>query len=359
MTIKFKKVLSILFVVIILFVLLSILSQFVIFSNNSDNNSNQIFINELNEKYVKNCRKFQNYRQELELNANIKIRPKVCISRVVTIFVYSVSEIRGKYFDRREIARNTWVKDALHHNICVYFVIAKPNDNTVQRLLELEALRNQDIIQFGFNEGYYNLTLKTISILYYVQNNGIDSKLIMKADDDIVINIRLLVETSHSFKSGITGRVIAELKPERQDSGKQYLPENIYPNKTFPKFTTGLSYILSKDCISSLIKAYEHYPGPIIDIEDVFITGIIAEFGRVVRYDRKEFCSSYKCPKRVCFMFDCIVFNGCETSIEINNFWIKWKELTPEFCFDYLQELIALLFFILLILIAVNFFYFK
>lgn len=316
---------------------------------------NQIFNNKLK---TKSQRKFQNHRQELVALNQLLIRPKLCRTDVITIFVYSVSETSGKYYERRQTARKTWIKDAISHNICVYFVVAFSDDSRIQSDIEWEAFRYKDIIEFAFIEDYYNLTLKTISVLYYIKEN-VESELVMKADDDLVVNIKLLIELKGSFKSGISGRMITGLRPDRNELGRQYIPECVYPNKTLPKFTTGLAYILSRDSVTRLISTLEAYSGPIVDIEDVFITGVIAELAQIARHDRKEFCSSYKCPKRMCFMFDCIVFNGCETSLELYNFWTHWRQLSSNYCFDYWEEIIALCFFLLAIILVLNFFYFK
>ena len=316
---------------------------------------NQIFNNKQKNK---SPRKFQNNRQELSGLKDVMIRPKLCQTDVITIFVFSVSDTSGKYFERRQTARNTWVKDAILHNICVYFVVAFPDNSRTQSDIEREANRHKDMIEFAFHEDYYNLTLKTISVLYFIRNY-VQSELLMKADDDLVVNIELLVDLKNTFKTGISGRVITGLRPDRNEFGRQYIPECIYPNKTLPKFTTGLAYVMSRDIVPRLIRTFERYSGPIVDIEDVFITGVIAELAQIVRYDRKEFCSSHKCPKRMCFMFDCIVFNGCETSLELYNFWTHWRQLSDNFCFDYWEEVIALVFFFLAIILIINFFYFK
>ena len=67
-----------------------------------------------------------------------------------------------------------------------------------------------------FIDHYYNLTLKSLSILHWAQNKCKNSKLIVKTDDDVIVNINLILDNLDQFKSGITGRDPEALGKSRQ-----------------------------------------------------------------------------------------------------------------------------------------------
>jgi hypothetical protein len=108
-----------------------------------------------------------------------------CKSSEILIFVHS----SGLYFVKRQATRETRISIAIKNNITVIFVIAEPKDNKTQKDLESEAFQYIDIIQFGFIDDYYNLTLKDFAFLRWAQNKCLDTKYIMKTDDDIILNV--------------------------------------------------------------------------------------------------------------------------------------------------------------------------
>ncbi len=66
---------------------------------------------------------------------------------------------------------------------------------------------------------------------------------ILRADDDVVVNIELLLEKMKTFKSGITSIVWMRAKPNRVNGNKWYIPQSVYSNKTYPKYANGASYV--------------------------------------------------------------------------------------------------------------------
>jgi len=232
-------------------------------------------------------------------------------------------------------------------------MIAEPADDKTQFELQFEASKYGDMIQFGFRDAYYNLTLKTIAVLRWISINCLKSTYVMKADDDLIVNINLLLEKLTTFKSGITGRVLTGLHPNRDVLNKQFVPESIYPNSTYPGFATGSAYIMKTRVIQSLIKTIDKYPGLVIDIEDVFMTGIIAEMAHIPRYDSKLFYNTYYCPNDVCLMFDYIILHGCETADEVLQFWSNWKQYTPHSCNTFILTITLLIVIIVLIILGV------
>jgi hypothetical protein len=277
-----------------------------------------------------NQRKFKHSNEEIELTKNVKIDQN-CGRSEITIFVYSTAATSGQSFNKRQSTRQTWVKDAIKFNIQVFFVIAEPKDNETQKQLELEALQYKDMIQFGFREDYYNLTLKSIALLRWAHIKCIDSELIMKADDDIIVNVNQMMSNLKSFRSGLTGVLREKDQPVRYFYSKWFVPKYIYPDEYYPNYLRGPAYVITRDAIKRLIQTLDQYSGPVIVLEDVFITGLLAQRAGIQRHDNKKFFFN-GCRIGVCFMFDFIVVFECKTIEEQLNFWKRWKDTTPEPC---------------------------
>jgi hypothetical protein len=275
-------------------------------------------------------RNFKHNKQELELTKIAKIDQN-CEKSELSILIHS-----SVYnFDRRQSARETWIPEAIKFNISVFFVVGEPKDNETQNKLELESFKYKDLIQFKFRESYYNVTLKHIALLRWAQRKCLNTKYFMKADDDIIVNVRKLIENLNSFKNGINGIVYSQYKPVRVVESKWFMPEFIYPDEHYPDFILGSAYIMTKDTVNTLIKALEHYSGVVIDLDDVFLSGILAEFAGIKRYSTNKIIWTSNCKGRTdfCFMFNtCVlILNNCKANDTID-FWNKWQNTTQESC---------------------------
>jgi hypothetical protein len=113
------------------------------------------------------------------------------------------------------------------------------------------------------------------------------------------------------------------------------MPECIYPDEYYPNYVFGGAYIMTKDTVNSLIKALEHYSGVVIDIDDVFVTGILSDFAGIKRYDTNKIRLTSDCKGRTgfCFMFNTyvLILNNCKAHDTIE-FWNKWQNTTQVSC---------------------------
>ncbi len=204
----------------------------------------------LNYHSANGKRNFKHSKQELELTKIVKIDQN-CKKSELSILINSAVY----YFDRRRSARETWISEAIKFNISVFFVVGEPKDNETQNKLELESFKYKDLIQFELTEFYYNVTLKNIALLRWAQRKCFHTKYFMKADDDIIVNVRKLIENLNSFKNGINGIVLTQKQPYRVVNSPWFMPECIYPDEYYPDYVLGCAYIMTKDTVNTLIKA--------------------------------------------------------------------------------------------------------
>jgi hypothetical protein len=284
------------------------------------------------KKHSNDERKFRFNKQEINLTKNVIIDQNCGVSEI-TIFIHSSSTSSGKGFDRRQNTRNTWVLDAIKYNISLFFVIAEPKDDKTQKELESEALKYKDMIQFGFKDSYFNLTLKDIALIRWAHKKCLKTKFILKADDDIIVNIEELVRSLGNFKKGMTGLLFDNARPDRNSSSDWFIPECIYSGDFFPEYLSGAAYVITNDVMESWIETLDHYSGPVIDIEDLLTTGFVAELAGIERHNSEKFIKLYNCSQEidVCFMFETISVI-CVKDDYISRVWNIWRQTTAKSC---------------------------
>lgn len=278
-----------------------------------------------------NCeRKYRHSKEELELTKIVKISQNRCKKNEIPVFIHSAAKSSGKYYDRRQTTRNTWAKEAVNNSLKVIFVIGLPEDEETQEELENESDEYNDMLQFGFNDNYYNLTLKAISILRWITRNCKNSDYVLKTDDDVLVNVKRLKKMfdNKEFRNGLTGRVLNTYS-NRVSGHKWFMPKKLYPRNRY-QLLWGFSYVMSKKTIKKLYKTISNYSGPVLDIDDLFITGVIAEKAKIRKYDSSLF-GGY-CGTNACYMHNMLVFHGCEFVNQTFYIWNSWKQTSEQEC---------------------------
>lgn len=201
----------------------------------------------------------------------------------------------------------------------------EPELDEQQRRLLNESDMYGDIIQESFIDSYNNLTLKTIMMLKWVTNNCDGRvKYIMKCDDDTFVNVPNLLQvllggTVPLYKASIpfydrntvavkspknrlvqvkrllTGFLFCEAKPITDTSSKWYSPNYMYNKEFYPNYLSGSGYLMNLDAAKLLYRTL--LTTPIFHLEDVYLTGIVADRVKLHRYHHPLFFySSTKDP---------------------------------------------------------------
>lgn len=200
------------------------------------------------------------------------------------IFVFSAPN----NIDRRQAIRQTWGNYAHKQGINLLFIIGKSVIKSEMDTIKKENRIFNDILQGSFIDSYNNLTLKTMTMIKWVADNCSNVKYIFKSDDDMLINMRrvILFAKSTNYKETIIGRLAKAWPPIRDPESKYFLSKNEYDKQIYPNFVTGPSYFFTGDSADLLItRALKLTP---IHLEDVFITGIVAESAKIDRVNHKE-----------------------------------------------------------------------
>lgn len=231
--------------------------------------------------YYKHCRHFP---MILDL-------PDKCggADRSAEVFLLLVIKSVPDNFDRREVLRKTWAKERSHNgmNIKRVFISGVTGSDFEQerqnKLLELEQKEYKDILQWDFRDTFYNLTLKQVLFLEWMDKNCPNVRFLLNGDDDVFANTNNMVEflqglrdnngSSHLF----TGHLIQNVGPIRSPGSKYYVPVQVQESDSYPPYCGGGGFLLS-GYTAMLIYKMSHYI-PLIPIDDVYMGMCVAKAG--------------------------------------------------------------------------------
>lgn len=219
------------------------------------------------------------------------------------------------HLEARTAIRQTWGHFGQRSDMSVLFMLGTTLDSRVETILRKEQNMYNDVIRGRFVDTYSNLTLKTISTLEWVDSHCSEVKYLLKADDDMFINVpRLLgfVNKHGKDRNVIFGRLARKWKPIRNRKSKYYVSQAQFQQSVFPDFTTGPAYLLSSDTVRRLYDAA--LDQTYLKLEDVFTTGIVAHRLGIKRSHANEFLN-----KR-------IQYTACNIQRGISIHMVKYSE---------------------------------
>ncbi|XP_059813504.1 beta-1,3-galactosyltransferase 4-like [Hypanus sabinus] len=190
---------------------------------------------------------------------------------------------------QRQAIRDSWgsLAEAAGRRVRTLFALGLPATPREARLLEAEAQRHGDLVQGLFTDTYLNLTLKTLMVLDWVREHCPDARFVLKADDDVFVNVRALVThlaalsppesepEGHPRSRSVAepdlylGRIHASVRVERDPDSPYYVPEAAYPAPTYPRYCSGTAYVLSRGAAAKVLAAAHRLP--LVRVEDAFI----------------------------------------------------------------------------------------
>ncbi|GFS19495.1 hexosyltransferase [Elysia marginata] len=186
--------------------------------------------------------------------------------------------------------------------ILVFFTGSAPSNftNEEQAKFHEEARTYGDIFQDTYIDTYENLTLKSISIMKWVSEECPNTRYVVKADDDVYLNVPLLVNSLWRHAKYVKRRLtqtsnispnqtfpppfLAGLKNNgarviRDKKSKWYTPKEVYKDKIYPSYLSGPAYAMSGSAALSLYQASLRVP--LFWMEDIYITGLCAKVAQI------------------------------------------------------------------------------
>lgn len=192
------------------------------------------------------------------------------------------------HIDTRTAIRKTWGRaadpglwpkvGALKHTVKLVFLFGTGKTALDNKIVEEESKIYGDIVQAEFVDSYFNLTYKTVMGIRWVAEFCSKAKYILKADEDVFVHVHNLMEflskRQENSNGAIYGHALHNSDVFRE--GRWAVSRKAYPLKVYPTYTCGNTYVISGNMAANIY--YTAGLLPYLNIEDVFVTGIVRSF---------------------------------------------------------------------------------
>lgn len=182
-------------------------------------------------------------------------------------------------FKRRMAIRDTWAKNSFFLDIKTIFIMGV-KDNRSNDEIKLENGIYNDIVQEDFEDSYRNLTYKGIAALKWISNYCNKTKFVLKADDDMIIDMFAVLKhlKSLSDHNMIKPRSIMcytwnKAIVFRNKNIKWYVTKEEYEKNWFGRYCSGSAFILTSDIVPEMFNASLHIR--FFWIDDYYVSGLL------------------------------------------------------------------------------------
>ena len=191
--------------------------------------------------------------------------------------------------DRRQKLRETWAQADLFKDYPsrLIFFMGDPLNSTIQAIVNSESKQYGDIIQEDFKDHYNNLTYKAIGALKWISQYCSHARYIIKADDDVYVNMFLLLDELHSLISPTTTDTMYCAVWQDGTMGILRDPKvckkwcihlehkELKGKRAYPTYCSGSAFFFTPDLAFKLYNASLYTPYFYID--DVYLTGLLPQ----------------------------------------------------------------------------------
>ncbi|XP_062581394.1 beta-1,3-galactosyltransferase 5-like [Saccostrea cucullata] len=235
------------------------------------------------ESFVKEKRTIKlQTKYPLTLQGEYIINNKSVCRNTKKVSVLVMVHTAVEHFGTRSEMRTTWLNITRYRPevIRVIFLVGTTLRKTSQEKLEEENALHHDIIQGDFKDTYRNLTNKGVMGLRWVTENCMNAEVIVKIDDDSVINFFKFFE-NFSYLRKRKRFLFCHVMPrnavriERDKRNKWFVSDRFLKGfKLYPyTYCSGFAVFISKDLIPALYKAAMTVP--FFWVDDVYLFGIL------------------------------------------------------------------------------------
>ena len=179
---------------------------------------------------------------------------------------------------KRQAIRDNWGRDVTNSPSARLLFLVGGANLTADQLTAIRVENHQtDVVFADFFDHYFNLTLKSVAMLDWVDLNCNSCRFLLKCDDDMYINVPALrekLQTEPLAEKAVVGHLAHAWLPNRNAESKYFLSSQEFPFEVLPDFVTGPAYLVSGALVRPLLDAAleERW----ITLEDVFLTGVVA-----------------------------------------------------------------------------------
>lgn len=208
------------------------------------------------------------------------------VCKIWTPFLALLVPVAPHNVAARDAIRQTWANRSVVQGEVVrtLFMLGLPGGDDaeqVQEMLKQENLKHQDLIQSNFMDTYLNLTIKTMVIMDWLATRCPSAAYAMKIDSDMFLNIDNLVimlqKPGIPTEKYLTGMLMWDRPVVRSKDSKWYVPEEMYPDPTYPTYCLGMGYLFSNDLPAQFVEISKKIKP--FNIEDAYIGMCMKKLG--------------------------------------------------------------------------------
>lgn len=191
------------------------------------------------------------------------------------------------HFDRRQAIRQSWGRAGVLANRTVATVFLLGNASSddhhpdLSAMLQYESGRHGDMVQWDYRDSFFNLTVKEVLFLEWIQSDCPAARFIFKGDDDVFVNTFRILDflgalAEDKARDLFVGDVITNAGPHRDKKVKYFIPESMYVG-AYPPYAGGGGYLFSGDLAARLYNVSQGvalYP-----IDDVYTGMCLRKLG--------------------------------------------------------------------------------
>ncbi|XP_069787772.1 N-acetyllactosaminide beta-1,3-N-acetylglucosaminyltransferase 2 [Narcine bancroftii] len=211
-------------------------------------------------------------------------QPTKCMNKPVLLLAIKSLE---SHFDRRQAIRQSWGSEVTIRNktIARIFLLGKSSQvddfPDLSDMLKFESEQHNDILLWNHRDTFFNLTLKEVLFLEWINKSCSNIQYIFKGDDDVFVNTLQILEyldtlNEDKAKDLFIGDVITNAGPHRDKKLKYYVPESVYEG-VYPPYAGGGGFLYSGHLAKRLHDISHHvalYP-----IDDVYTGMCLSKLG--------------------------------------------------------------------------------
>lgn len=220
------------------------------------------------------------------------------------------------HFSRRSFIRQKIANNNINPPYTVqsvFFIGVMPEgkrDISKELILEKEYYEHGDLVQMSFNEDFRNLSLKAVSWLRWTNEHCRNPVMILKIDDDVVIDTFKIVPLSRAIFSKYSRSIFCNVnrlgfQPIPRRGRTQVDQREFFKFKTYPYvYCSGFIVFLTPDILPLMLNTVQRIP--FYNVDDVFMFGMVPKLTGNVTFHNIGYNVSIWHQK----VFNCIFTSG-------------------------------------------------
>jgi hypothetical protein len=182
-------------------------------------------------------------------------------------------------FEQRAAIRETWGNTTAFPGFLLVFIIGQTTHRHVAKRVADESNLYNDLVQTTYVDSWWNLTMKHMAMLDFVNQSCPNIPFVAKTDDDIYLSMPKVlgfVASIRKERHQIFCTLLLHSTVNRDITSKYYVPRESYDKDFYPSYCNGPFYIMTSDVIPQLFQAtlMTRY---MENTDDGLVTGIVAE----------------------------------------------------------------------------------